>query len=60
MHNESTAIIEQDGEMYVAYCPEVQRANGLGKTKEECKENLSEAISLILEDRKREDDRFIP
>ena len=56
MYNEFTAIIEQDGEMYVAYCPEVPGANGLGRTKEECKENLSEAISLILEDRRLEND----
>ena len=54
MHNEFTAILEKDENWYSAYCPEVTGANGQGKTIEECKENLAEAISLILQDR-RED-----
>ena len=52
MHNELLAIIEQDDEWFIAYCPEVPGANGQGRTKEECLENLSEAINLILEDRR--------
>jgi len=56
MRNEFTAIIEKDGEWYVAYCLEVAGANGQGKTVEESKRNLSEAVALILEDR-REDMR---
>jgi hypothetical protein len=28
MHNEFTAIIERDGDWYVAYCPEIPGANG--------------------------------
>ena len=51
MHNEFTAIVERDGDWFIAYCAEVQGANGQGKTKEECLANLSEAIHLILEDR---------
>jgi predicted RNase H-like HicB family nuclease len=54
MRNEFTAIIEQDDEWFVAYCPEVPGANGQGRTKEEARKNLADAISLILEDR-RED-----
>ncbi len=54
MHNEFTAVIEQDGDWYIAYCPEVPGANGQGRTKDEARENLGEAIALILEDR-RED-----
>ena len=54
MRNEFTAIIEKDGEWYVAYCPEVPGANGQGKTLEECRENLVEAIKLILEDRREQ------
>lgn len=54
MHNEFTAIIEKDGDWFIAYCPEIPGANGQGKTKEECLQNLSEAIELILQDR-RED-----
>ena len=52
MHNEFTAVIERDGDLYIAYCPEVAGANGQGHTKEEAKESLSEAIALILEDRR--------
>ena len=52
MHNEFTAIIEKDGDWYIAYCPELPGANGQGKSIEECKESLAAAISLILEDRR--------
>ena len=54
MKNEFTAIIEQDKEWYIAYCPEIPGANGQGKTKNEARENLAEAIGLILEDRREE------
>jgi len=47
MHNEFTAIIEKDGDWYIAYCAEIPGANGQGKTKEECLKSLSEAIQLI-------------
>jgi predicted RNase H-like HicB family nuclease len=60
MHNEFTAIIEKDEEWYIAYCPEIPGANGQGKTIEECRKNLSEAISLILEDRRNDVLRGIP
>ena len=52
MHNEFTAIIEKDGEWFIAYCPEIQGANGQGKTKDECLKSLSDAIGLILQDRR--------
>lgn len=51
MTNEFTALIERDGEWYIAYCPEISGANGQGKSKDEARENLAEAIALILEDR---------
>ena len=60
MHNEFTAIIEKDGDWYIAYCPEVPGANGQGKTIEECKESLVAAISLILEDRREDAMRGLP
>ena len=60
MHNEFTAIVEKDGDWFIAYCAEVPGANGQGKTKEECLANLSEAISLILEDRRQDTLRGIP
>ncbi len=60
MHNEFTAVMEKDGEWHIAYCPEIPGANGQGKTAEECKKNLAEAISLILEDRREDAFRGIP
>jgi len=54
MRNEFTAIVEQDGPWYIAYCAEVPGANGQGKTRKECLANLKAAIELILEHR-RED-----
>ena len=60
MHNEFTAIIERDGDWYVAYCPEIPGANGQGKTKEECLASLADAISLILEERRRDGSRGVP
>ena len=60
MHNEFTAVIERDGEWYIAYCPEVPGANGQGSTKEEATESLSQAIALILEDRRTDGLRGVP
>ena len=60
MKNEFTAIIEQDGEWYIAYCPEIPGANGQGKTKDAARENLAEAIALILEDRREAGLRGVP
>ncbi len=60
MHNEFTAIVEKDEDWYIAYCAELHGANGQGKTKDECLKNLSEAIELILEDRRQDSLRAIP
>ena len=60
MANEFTAIIERDGDWFVAYCPEIPGANGQGKTKKEVRENLAAAISLILEDRRKDGLRGVP
>ena len=51
MKNQFHAIYERDGEWLVGYCPEIPGANGMGKTQEECRENLIEAVRLILQDR---------
>jgi predicted RNase H-like HicB family nuclease len=52
MRHEFTAIFERDGGWVIAYCPEIPGANGQGKTKDEARESLAEAIALILEDRR--------
>jgi predicted RNase H-like HicB family nuclease len=60
MRNEFTAIIEQDADWFIAYCPEVPGANGQGRTKEEARTSLAEAIALILEDRRQDALRGVP
>lgn len=57
MHNEFTPMIERGDDWFIAYFPEIPGANGQGWTKGEARENLVDAISLILEDR-REDSRY--
>jgi hypothetical protein len=52
MRNEFTAVIERDGSWFVAWSPEVPGANGQGRTVEECRASLSEAIRLILDETK--------
>lgn len=60
MHNEFTAVVERDGKWFIAYCPEIPGANGQGKTKADCLKNLSEAIDLILADRREDALRGLP
>lgn len=60
MHGEFTAIIEQDEDWYIGYCPEIPGANGQGRTVEECRANLAAAIELILEDRREDALRGVP
>lgn len=61
MKGELTAIIENAPEGgYWAICPEISGANGQGETIEEAKENLKEAVTLILEDRLEDIKRGLP
>jgi predicted RNase H-like HicB family nuclease len=60
MANEFTAVLERDGDWYVAYCPEIPGANGQGKSREEALGSLSNAIALILEDRREDGLRGLP
>lgn len=60
MHNEFTAIIEKDDEWFIAYCPEIPGANGQGRSREEARTNLGEAIALILDDRREDALRGVP
>jgi predicted RNase H-like HicB family nuclease len=59
MRNEFTAVIEQDGPWYIAYCAEVPGANGQGESRQECLANLRGAIALILEHRREESLRSV-
>ena len=60
MRNEFTAVFERDGAWHVAYCPEIPGANGQGRTKEEARRSLLDAIALILADRRDDGLRGVP
>lgn len=60
MHNEFTAVIERGDEWYIGYCLEIPGANGQGRTLEECRASLTDAIALILEDRREDGLRGVP
>jgi len=60
MHNEFTAVFEREGGWYIGYCPEIPGANGQGRTMEECRKSLADAIALILKDRREDALKAIP
>lgn len=60
MHNEFSAVIEQGEDWFIAYCLEIPGANGQGRTADEARANLGEAIALILEDRREDALRGVP
>ena len=49
MKAEFTAVYEKRGRWYIAYVEEIPGVNTQGKTLAEARENLREALSLILE-----------
>ena len=55
-----TCIIEKEEYWYIAYCPEIPGANGQGRTAEECRKSLSEAVALILKDKREDAMRGVP
>ena len=60
MINEFTAVIEWGEDWYVAYCLEIPEANGQGKTKAAARENLAQAIALMLDTWREERRRWQP
>lgn len=60
MTNEFTAVVERDGEWFIAYCAEIPGANGQGRTKEEALESLKSAVALVLADRREDALRGLP
>ncbi len=49
MLNTFTAVFEQDGDWWIGYVEELPGANTQGATLEEARENLKEAIQLVIE-----------
>ena len=60
LRNEFTAVVEWGEGWYIAFCPELPAANGQGKTKEEAKQSLADAILMLLEDCRNDSFRGIP
>ena len=54
------ANFERDGDRDVAYCPEVPGANGQGRSKQETRTSLADAIELIFRDRRENAFRGLP
>ena len=48
MENRFTAVFEKIGDWYIGYVKELPGANTQGKTIEEVRDNLREAIELVL------------
>lgn len=49
MKRQFSAIVKKTDQWYIAFCPEVPGANGQGKSRAECLEDLTEAVKLMLE-----------
>ncbi|MDE3091749.1 MAG: type II toxin-antitoxin system HicB family antitoxin [Chloroflexota bacterium] len=49
MINQFTAVFEQYDKWWIGYVEELPGANTQGKTLEEARKNLKEAVQLILE-----------
>ncbi len=44
-----TAVFEQDGDWWIGYAEELPGANSQGRTLEEARENLKEAVELVIQ-----------
>jgi predicted RNase H-like HicB family nuclease len=49
MQNQFTAVYRKEGDWWIGYVAELPGANTQGATLEEARENLKEAVSLVLE-----------
>jgi predicted RNase H-like HicB family nuclease len=49
MQNTFTAVFEADGDGWIAYVEELPGANTQGDTLEEARENLKDAVAMVLE-----------
>ena len=47
--NKFTAVFERDGDWWIGYVEELSGANTQGRTLEEARENLKEAVALVIE-----------
>ena len=54
------AVDVRDGRWHIASCPEIPGANGQGRTEAAALKSLADAISLILEDGRKDGLRGVP
>jgi predicted RNase H-like HicB family nuclease len=52
MQSKLTAVFEQHGDEYIAYIEEMPGVNTQGSTVEEARDNLAEALEMIIEVRR--------
>jgi predicted RNase H-like HicB family nuclease len=60
MKNRYTALIVREGKWFMAICPEIVEANGQGRTREACLDNLAAAIETVLEYRREKAMEDVP
>ncbi|MDA1275077.1 MAG: type II toxin-antitoxin system HicB family antitoxin [Verrucomicrobia bacterium] len=48
LNRQFTAIVQRDGNWFIAFCPEVAGANGQGRTRASCLKSLVQAIKLMV------------
>ena len=60
MRHEFTAVFERDEDWVISYSPEMPGANGQGRTKDEARESLQQAIALLLLDLREDGLRGVP
>jgi predicted RNase H-like HicB family nuclease len=53
MERKFTAVFEKHGRWYIAYVEEIPGVNTQGRTLAEARENLKEALELVLEENRR-------
>ena len=49
MESKFTAVFEKDGDVWLGYVEELPGANTQGETLEETRENLKEAVLMVME-----------
>jgi predicted RNase H-like HicB family nuclease len=49
MEGKFTAVFEKEGDWWIGYIEELPGANTQGRTLEEARENLKEAVTLVIE-----------
>lgn len=59
MENRFTAVFQRDGDWWVGYVEELPGANTQGATLEEARENLREAVALVMESNREQVEKEI-